>query len=66
MDELDPISEIHAIRDKISEETMDMSPEEYSEYWERKSRNFEAFLLSIGYKYVPVEGEPNCMRIVQI
>jgi hypothetical protein len=66
MDELDPISEIHAIRDKISEETKDMSPEEYNDYWERKGKKTEASMLRLGFKFVPVEGEPGCMRVVRI
>jgi hypothetical protein len=61
-----PMREIHAVRRKIHRETKNLSPEEYREYEERESRDTEAFLHSIGYKYVPVEGKPGSKYIVSI
>jgi hypothetical protein len=61
-----PMREIHAIRRKIHKETKNMSPEEYREYSERRSRENEAFLNRMGYKTVPVEGEPNLSRLERI
>ena len=55
--------EIHAIRRKIYKETKDMTPEELSAYNARKSKETEAYLLELGYKLVPVEGEPGVMRM---
>jgi len=58
--------EIHEIRDRISEEIMDMSPEEYAEYSERMSREADERALELGYKWVPCEDRPGCTRLVRI
>ena len=58
--------EIHEIREKIYEETKDLSPEEYAEYQKQQDRKTEQFMLELGYKYVPVEGKPGQSRVVRI
>ena len=66
MSEPRAMREIHAIREQIYEETKDMSPQEYAEYSRRNSEELDLCLLELGYKFVPVEGEPGVMRLVRI
>ena len=58
--------EIHEIREKIYEETKDMSPEEYSEYRERRSKEVEENMLKAGYKLIPCEDRSGCKRLIRI
>jgi len=57
--------EIHEIRLKIYEETKDMSPEEYREYWARAGREAEESWREMGYKLVPTD-TPGAKRLVPI
>ena len=43
--------EIDRIREKIYEETKDMTPRQRTEH---RTRNVEAFIKEMGYKFVPV------------
>ena len=63
MNEPKAMREVHAIREKMSREINGMTVEEQAAYWERKSKNTEAYMLKLGYKYVPVEGKPGVMRM---
>jgi hypothetical protein len=58
--------EIHEIRERIYEETKDMSSEEYSEYWKSGRKEEEEYLLKLGYKWVPCEDTPGAKRLVSI
>jgi hypothetical protein len=66
MDEPEAMREIHEIREKIYEETKDLSPKEYSEYWDRRNKEIEESLREDGYMLVPIEGTPGHMRVVRI
>ena len=58
--------EIHEIRERIYEETKDVSPEEYKEYWVRKNEKTNESLLNRGYKLVPSDRTPGAMRMVRV
>ena len=58
--------EIHEIRERIYEETKDLSPQEYKEYSERRSRETEESLRKRGYKFVPSKKTPGCEVLVRI
>jgi hypothetical protein len=58
--------EIHEIRERIYEETKDLSPEEYDEYSLREIKEEEEYLMKMGYKWVPSDDRPGCMILVRI
>jgi len=66
MNEPKAMREIHEIREKIYEETKNLTPAEYADYSARKSKETEESLLRLGYKFIPVEGEPGQSRLVRI
>ncbi|MCL2798247.1 MAG: hypothetical protein FWD58_09390 [Firmicutes bacterium] len=63
MNEPNAMQEIHAIREQIYEETKNMTSEEYSAYFSRKT---DAALKQSGYKLMPIEGETGVRRLVRI
>jgi hypothetical protein len=54
--------EIHEIRERIYEERKGMTAEEYNAEVEK---NTSALLKELGYKRVPVDGEPGVVFIVR-
>ena len=58
--------EIHEIREKIYEETKNMTPDEYAEYSERRRKEVETNMLKSGFKLVPIEGTQGHMRLVRV
>jgi hypothetical protein len=65
MDEPAAMQEIHKIRERIYEETKNMSPDEYAEYSARKSKESEQSMRRLGFKLVPIEGKPGQMRVIR-
>jgi len=66
MSEPRAMREIHEIRERIYEETKDLSPEEYREYWVRAGREAEESWREMGYKLVPTDIVPGAKRLVRI
>ena len=60
------MQEIHEIRERIYEETKNLSAEELAGYWARRRKETEASMLKSGFKLVPVEGTPGHMRLVGV
>jgi hypothetical protein len=58
--------EIHEIRERIYEETKNLTPEERLQYRENRRKETEASLLAAGLKLVPIEGTPGHTRMVRI
>jgi len=58
--------EIHEIRERIYEETKDLSSEELAAYWENRRKETKASMLRAGYKLVPSETVPGCMRLISV
>jgi len=66
MSEPRAMREIHEIRERIYEETKDLSPEEVDEYWARKSKETDESLLKSGFKWIPSDRTPGTMRLIRI
>lgn len=62
MNEPKAMREIHEIREKIYEETKNMTPAEFNA---RVQKNVDALLKETGYKLVPVEGKPGVSLMVR-
>jgi len=58
--------EIHEIRERIYEETKDLSPEEYREYRARKDKEAEESWREMGYILVPSDRTPGAMRLARV
>jgi len=58
--------EIHEIRERIYEETKNLSPKEYAEYQARRTKETESSILKAGFKLVPIEGTQGQMCMVRI
>ena len=57
--------EIHEIREKIYEETKNMTAEERLEYRKQNRQKSEDCMLKAGYKFTK-SSTPGCMRLVSI
>ena len=66
MSEPRAMREIHEIRERMYEETKDLSPEEYEIYSMRKMKEQEDYLRKIGYKWIPCEDMPGATRLIRI
>ena len=61
------MQDVHAIRERMSREIKGMTIAEQNAYWARQSKENEAHLFQMGYKFVPSEsGIPGAMRLVRV